>query len=505
MEKAREILRLNDAGMTQREIAGATGCSLGNVNAILARVKASGLLDPSALRNKELSAIVYPKTTHPTRQRAPIDLQWVHREMCRRGVTLTLLWEEYKTAHPDGYMLSQFCKQYRQFRKQNQVYLHKVYKAGERMLVDWAGLTMRYTNSQGQQVKVYLFVATLPASSYLYVEPFQDMGQEAWITAHINAFEYIGGVPAILVPDNAKTAVTRAHKYDPALNTAYQDMARFYGTAIVPARPRAPRDKAPVEKGVQIVEHRIIAKLRNRPFLSFAELYQAVREEREILNTQPFSKLPGNRRQVFREVERGTLKPLPPSRYEYAQWKTAKAGYDYHVQFDQHYYSIPFGYAGKQVSIRATSTTIEVFVDGERIACHQRSYDKHLRYTTCDQHMPEHHKAVSGWSPQRFISWAATFGKDTQASITWLMEQRDHPEQAYKTCMGILRKGEGVGKAAMEALCRKALAEGVYTYKYFDLLFKRGDRDEELPPVHENLRGAAYYRSSLVQEASHAE
>jgi transposase len=505
MDKAREILRLCDAGMTQREIAEASGCSLGNVNAILARAKASGLVDLLALRNKELSAILYPAVKTPHRHPAPIDLEWVHREMHRKGVTLTLLWEEYKTAHPDGYMLSQFCKQYRQFCKQNQVYLHKVYKAGERMLVDWAGLTMYYRDAQGQTVKVYVFVANLPASSYLYVEPFPDMGQESWITAHINAFEYIGGVPAILVPDNTKTAVSAARKYDPLLNTTYQDMARFYGTAIVPARPRAPRDKAPVETGVQIVERRIIAKLRDRQFLSFADLYQAVREEREVLNTQPFSKIPGNRRQLFAEVERGTLKPLPPSRYEYAQWKTAKSGYDYHVQFDQHYYSVPYGYAGKQVSIRATRTTIEVCVDGERIACHPRSYDTHQRYITCDEHMPDHHKAVSGWSPQRFRAWALSFGTDTQAYIAWLMEQRDHPEQAYKTCMGILHKGEQLGKAAMEALCRKALAGGIYTYKYFDLLSKREGKDEGLPPAHENLRGAEYYRSSLAQEASHAE
>jgi transposase len=501
MEKAREILRLHDAGMTQREIAGAAGCSLGNVNTILTRAKAAGLVDLSGIRNKELSAILYPAVRKPQQQRDPVDLEWVHREMRRKGVTLTLLWEEYKTVHPNGYMLSQFCGQYRQFCKRNEVYMHKFYKAGERMLVDWAGLTMQYADTRGEAVKVYLFVADLPASGYLYTQAFRDMGQESWISANINALEYFGGAPAILVPDNTKTAVIKAGKYDPCLNKAYHEMARFYGTVIIPTRPRAPRDKAPVENGVQIVERRIIAKLRNRQFLSFAELCKAVREALEILNTQPFSKIPGNRREAFGELEKGALKPLPPSRYEYAQWKTAKAGFDYHVQFDLHYYSVPFGYAGKQVEIRATSGTIEVFSGGERIVAHLRNYDKHRRYTTCDEHMPENHKAVSGWSPERFRSWAATFGIKTEAFITALIAQREHPEQAYKTCMGILHMGKQVKAAVMEAVCDKALAQNIYTYKYFELLFKREGKDEPMLPPHENLRGPGYYCSSLVSQA----
>jgi hypothetical protein len=278
-------------------------------------------------------------------------------------------------------------------------------------------------------------------------------------------------------------------------------MARFYGAVIIPTRPRAPRDKGPVENGVQIVERRIIAKLRDRQFLSFAELYQAVREEREVLNTQPFSKIPGNRRHVFLELEKEVLKPLPPSRYEYAEWKTARAGFDYHIQFDQHFYSIPFGYAGKQVEIRAVSGTVEIFLEGERIACHQRSYEKHRRYITCDEHMPEHHKAVSSWSPERFRSWAAKTGKNTEAFIVRLMAQREHPEQAYKTCMGILRLGETVSKPYMETICEKALAQNIYTYKYFELLFKREGKEETPLSSHENIRWSEYYRSLPVTEA----
>ncbi|MFP3040217.1 IS21 family transposase [Treponema primitia] len=382
MEKAREILRLKDAGMTQREIAGATGRSLGNVNAILARAREAGIIDLKAIRNKELSKVLYPAVKEAGAQRDEPDLEWVHREMQKKGVTLTLLWEEYKTAHPNGYMLSPFCERYRKFRKQNEVYMHKSYKAGERMLVDWAGLTMQYTNSRGEAVKVYLFVADLPASSYLYVEPFLNMGQESWSAAHVNAFEYYGGAAAILVPDNTKTAVIKPKYYDPDLNKTYHELARYYGAVIIPARSRAPRDKAPVETGVQIVERRIIAKLRDRQFLSFPELWKAVRAELEVLNTQPFAKIPGNRQEAFLEFEKGQLRALPPSRYEYAEHKLAKVGFDYHVQFDSYYYSVPYTFAGKQVEIRATIRTIEVFSEGERISCHIRNYEKRSRYTT---------------------------------------------------------------------------------------------------------------------------
>ncbi|GHV73188.1 integrase [Spirochaetia bacterium] len=507
MEKAREILRLNDAGMTQREIACATGCSLGNVNAILVRAREAGIVDLKTVRNKELSTILYPPVKEAGTKREEPDLNWVRREMQRPGVTLTLLWEEYKTAHPNGYMLSQFCERYRKFCKQNDVYMHKTYKAGERMLVDWAGLTLQYTNTNGEIVKVYYFVAVLPASSYLYVEPFLNMGQESWITAHGNAFEYYGGVPAIIVPDNTKTAVIKAKYYDPELNKTYHDMAQYYGAAIIPTRSRAPRDKAPVENSVLIVERRIIAKLRDRQFHSFPEVWKAVQEELEILNTQPFAKLSGNRRETFRELEQGQLRKLPPSRYEYAEHKLAKVGFDYHVHFDSHYYSVPYTNVGKQVTVRATSRTIEILADGERLAGHLRNYDKYSRYTTDDEHMPEKHKAVADWTPERLRKWAAKTGARTEAYIVWLMEQREHPEQAFKTCAGILRMGGQGTKEHMEQVCEQAMANNIYTYKYFERLFKRSDlsvdgQEKCNPITHENIRGQEYY--SLAEEALHA-
>ncbi len=495
MEKAKEILRLHyQNGLSQREIAGATGCSLGTVSKVLARADAAGI-ETTSLSSKELGSLLYPpQATGVNQAKSEPDLGYIHHEMQKKGMTLTLLWEEYKTEHPEGLMFTQFCQRYREFRKQNDVYLRKIYKAGERMLVDWAGMTMNYTDAKGQKTEAYLFVCDLPASSYLYVEPFRDMGQKSWIDGHVHAFEYYGGAPRIIVPDNTKTAVSKARYYDPELNRSYREMAAHYGSAVIPARSRKPKDKAPVETSVQIAERRIIAKLRNRQFFSFAELCGAVREELEILNTKPFQKLDANRRALFLEIESKELLALPKGKYEYADWKQAKAAFDYHVQYDGHYYSVPYHYAGKHLHIRATTRMIEILCDGERIAAHVRSYDKCMRYVTETSHMPEKHKAVMEWSPERFVSWANKIGSHTEQYIRQLLEQRDHPEQAYKTCAGILRLAKNVSAQQMEAACEKASAQKVYTYKYFEILLKNMNMKAAVRPInHGNVRGSGYY------------
>jgi hypothetical protein len=306
--------------------------------------------------------------------------------------------------------------------------MRKFYKAGEKMLVDWAGLSMKYSTGKGIEKTAYIFVAVLPASSYLYAQPLSDMKTENWIEGHVNAFEYFGGVPRLVVPDNTKTAVTKANRYEPELNRTYREMAEHYGTVIIPARPYKPRDKSPVETGVQIVERRIISKLRNRRFLSLEELTEAFEDELEILNNQPFQKQPGSRRSMFLETEQHKLRRLPSKRYEYAQFKQAKAGFDYHVALDKNqYYSIPYQFAGQIVLIRSTLRIVEVFFNGERIACHVRNTDPRKRFITKTSHMPDNHKEVSEWSPRRFISWAAKTGEHTKRYITALLEHREHP------------------------------------------------------------------------------
>jgi transposase len=492
MEKAKEILRLSlQMGLSQRDVASGTGCSLGMVSTVLSRVKESAVADPFSLTMKELGSIIYP----PSKEKDKVepDFQHVDRERKKKGVTLGLLWEEYKARHPAGYMYTQFCAKYREYRKKNAVYMRKAYKYGERMLVDWAGLTMRYTGEKASEKTAYVFVAILPASSFMYAHPFGDMKMESWIQGHVQAFEYIGGVPRLLIPDNAKTAVVKANRYETELNKSYQEMAEHYGTVIIPARPRSPTDKAPVETAVQIIERRIIAKHRHSHFLSFDELAETFHAELETLNDQPFQKLPGSRRSAFLEAERHELQKLPQRRYEYAQFKQAKAGFDYHVALDKScFYSVPYQYAGKMVLIRWNSRVVEVFCGGERIACHVRDGDNDKRYNTDPAHMPESHRAVAEWSPERFISWAAKYGEQTMKFIAFLLERKEHPEQSYRTCAGILRLAAAVKPQQMEAACAEALARNLCSYSCFAKLIENTRLQE--PVKHENLRGKDYYQ-----------
>lgn len=497
VEKTKEILRLHyELGLSQREITASTGCSLGTVSGVLSKSKAAGITWPVEITTKQLGSAMYPpKDGVGEEKHTEPDLTYIHHEMQRKGVTLTLLWEEYKTDHPDGLMYTQFCQRYRDFRKQNDVYMRKQYKAGERLEVDWAGLTLEY----GDGHKAYFFVAVLPASASLYVEPFRDMENNSWITAHVNTFTYFGGVPRILVPDNCKTAVQKAEYYDPTINRTYGEMTRHYGVAVIPARPRKPRDKPHAENGVQIAERRIIARLRNRQFLTFEELHEATLDELGKLNRQPFQKLPGSRFSVFQETEKDALRPLPASRFEYAEWKTVKAGMDYHVEFGGRYYSVPYQYAGKQLDLRATTNSIEIFYEHERIASHIRSYTKQMRYTTDEAHMPEKHRAMADWTPERFLSWASKYGSATEDYIGWMMEQREVPEQAFKTCAGILRLGKDIPAGQMETACAQARLQNIFSYKYFKMLLQ-SLRNQPLPtkPIqHVNLRGSNYYGGEI--------
>jgi hypothetical protein len=348
---------------------------------------------------------------------------------------------------------------------------------------------------RGVEKNAYVFVAVLPASSIIYAHPFIDMKMESWVQGHVKAFEYFGGVPLLLVPDNAKTAVIKANRYESELNKTYEEMAAHYGCAIVPARPYSPTDKAPAETAVQIIERRIIAKHRHSQFLSLDALTEAFHTELEILNDQPFQKLPGSRRSVFLSAEKQELQKLPLSRYEYAKFKEAKAGFDYHVALDKmHFYSVPYQYAGKMVLIRWNSRTVEVLHEGGRIACHIRGLENGKRFTTDPAHMPESHKAVADWSPQRFISWAAKTGEQTRKYIESLLERKEHPEQAYRTCAGILRIASTVTMQQMENASKRAMTGNIYSYSCFVKLLERLKLQE--PVIHENLRGKDYYQGT---------
>lgn len=500
MAQIKEILRLRyEVGLSLRDISQSVRCSLGTVSSVLQKAQEAGIVYPTELSSKELGSIIYPPVEAKSGEIKPEpDMEYIHREMSRKGVTLQLLWEEYKADTPNGVMYTQFCERYREYRKKNKIYMRKEHKAGEHGEVDWSGLTLTYYEGQ-EEKEAFFFVLALPSSSLIYSEPYRDMKMSSWIEGHNRAFRYFGGVPKILIPDNTKTAVTKPgtkNEKDPVLNKTYKDMAAFYGTAIIPARPLKPKDKGLVEKGVQIVENRIIAKLRNRIFLSFDELHTAALEELETVNTANFKSRPTSRRELFLAIEKNELLPLPRGNFEYAEYKTCKVAFDYHIEFDEHYYSVSYLYVGKQVEVRGTTRMVEIFCDHERIPSHVRAYGKTDRYITLTEHMPENHKAVSEWSVDRFISWAASFGKQTEDYIRFVMSKREHPEQAYKTCVGILNKGESISKTSMEQICKKALDNNAYSYKYFDVIFKKYSGSEspaEKPIDNPNVRGADYY------------
>lgn len=500
MAKIKEVLRLRyEVGLSLRDIAASIHCSLGTISNILQKTQEAGITYPTELTAKELGSIIYPPVeAKPGETKPEPDMEYIQREMSRKGVTLQLLWEEYKAENPTGLMYTQFCTRYREFRKSNKIYMRKEHKAGEHGEVDWAGLTANYMQN-GENREAYYFVLSLPASSYIYSIPCRDMQMSSWIEAHNRAFEYFGGVPRVLVPDNTKTAVTKTickTEKDPVLNKTYRDMATFYGTAIVPARPVKPKDKGLVEKGVQIIENRIIAKFRHRTFLSFDELYTASMEELEVINTTNFKDRTISRYQLFHEIEKQELLPLPNGRFEYSEWKTCKVAFDYHIKFDDHFYSVSYVFVGKQVEVRGTTRLVEIFYDHERIASHMRSYDKTKRYITEPEHMPENHRAYAEWDYNRFISWASTYGQQTANYIRFVMDKRDHPEQAYKTCAGILNMGKSISKDSMEKICQKALETNAYSYKYFDAIFRKyteNDTPVTKPINNPNIRGSKYY------------
>ena len=316
----------------------------------------------------------------------------------------------------------------------------------------------------------------------------------------MRCFTYLGGVPEVVVPDNLRAGVTRAHRYEPDINPTYQDLATHYGVAIIPARVRRPRDKAKAEVGVQVVERWILAALRHRQCFSLAELNRVIRELLETLNHRPFKKLPGTRHALFEQLDKPALRPLPVEPYEYAEWKQARVHIDYHVEVQGHYYSVPHALIKKQVDVRITANTIECFYRGRRIASHRRSHHKG-RHTTVTAHMPEAHRQAGEWSPQRLERWAASIGTATARLVRHRLTARQHPQQAYRSCLGILRLGNTYGNDRLEAACRRALALNSHSYKSIESILRHGldsqplaeQTEAALPEDHDNIRGPSYY------------
>ena len=505
MRKVTDVLRLKwGCGLSNRAIAASLAIAPSTVWEYLRRARAAGLSWPlpEGLDEEQLEAALFATQGPPPADRRPLP-QWpaVHQELRRKGVTLALLWQEYKAAHPEGYQYSQFCERYRQWAGKLDVCLRQDYKAGEKMFVDWAGQTVPVTDpATGRERLAQIFVAVLGASNYTWAEATWTQGLPDWIAAHIHAWEAFGGVAELTIPDNTKTGVSAACYYEPDLNPTYQDLARHYGTAVVPARVRRPRDKAKVETGVQNVERQILAPLRHRTFFSLAELNQALAERLAQHNERPFQKLPGSRRSLLETLDKPALKPLPPTRFEFATWKKAQVHVDYHVEVEGHYYSVPYQLVRQKLDVRLTAGTVECFHKGRRVASHPRSFQKG-RHTTTPQHMPKSHREYLDWTPERLVRWAGKSGPATAGVVQAILESRPHPLQGYRSCLGLMRLGKLYGAERLEAACVRAQAIGAASYRSVESILKRGlDRQglpEKPPPqpalVHANVRGADYY------------
>ena len=506
MRKIREILRLIlGDGLSRRQVAAATGVPASTVADQLARAQRAGLgwPLPEGMDDALLEACLFAPVSPPPADGRPLpDWPLVHRELRRPGVTLQLLHLEYKERQPDGFQYSWFCHAYRRWQGRLDLVMRQEHRAGEKTFVDFAGQTLPITDpASGEVWQAQLFVAVLGASSYTYAEALVSQALPDWIAAHVHAFSFFEGSTAIVVPDNLRAAVTRAHRYEPDINRTYEEMAAHYGTVVIPARPRKPRDKAKAEAGVLLVERWIAAALRDRTFFSLAEANAAIAERLDWLNARPFRKLPGSRRELFETLDRPALRPLPARPYEFATWKTAKVDIDYHVEVDRHWYSVPFQLVGQECDIRVTAGVVEVFHKGRRVTSHPRSA-RVRSFTTLREHMPESHRRHAEWTPARITAWAERTGPSTSALVTAIMASRPHPEHGFRSCLGIMRLGRRFGDERLEAASARALAIRALSYRSVESILKNGLDGLPLPgsepatsPIgdHVNVRGATYY------------
>lgn len=503
MRKIREILRLKFGhGLTNRAIARSVSVSRDTVREYLARAATAelGWPLPVELDDAALGARLFPKPERDEATGVPLpDWPAIHRDLKRKGVTRRLLWEEYRQAHPDGYGYSRFCQLYDVWQRPLEPVMRLDHKAGEGY-VDYSGLTMPVIDPEsGELFQAEIFVFALGASSYIYAEPQTSQSLPNWIGGHVRTFEHLGGVPSLLVPDNLRAGVKHPSRYEPELNPTYHDMAVHYGTAVVPARVRKPRDKAKVESAVQVVERWVLAPLRDIRFFGLEALGEAMDRQLDLLNDRVMRHVGQSRRALFQELDRPALLPLPEKRFEFAGWKNALVGIDYHVEFDGHYYSVPHRLIHQRLAVRATATTIEVFSGDLRVAAHVRSHQKG-KHSTLAEHMPERHRAYAEWSPERFTRWADTVGPETRALLEAIFGSRVHPEQGYRTCLGLMRLAKSYPKERFEAACRRARVVGHNSYRGVANILKAGleavpldDVDEATPALHDNIRGASYY------------
>ena len=507
MRKIAEMLRLKAAGMNNRDIARSTAAGKTTVYEHLARAEAAGLDWPLApeLDDAALEAMLFPPPTAELAASRPLpDWREVHRELKRhRHLTLRLLWLEWRAAHREGWGYSRFCSQYQRWLGEQDVVLRMEYAAGERMFVDFSGDRMSIIEAAtGEITPAEIFVSVLGASGMLYVEASRGQDLKSWLLAHVRAWESYAGVARVTVPDNLKSGITKACWYEPDVNPSYLELARRYNTVILPTRTAKPRDKAAVESGVQVTERWVLAPLRNRRFFSLGELNQAIAEKVAEVNARQFRGQPSSRRDLFLEIERPALQPLPPTRYEFTEIKKATANIDYHVAYDQRFYSVPYQLTGHKVEVWATATTIAIYHRNRRVASHVREYGRR-RYITDPGHRPASHRAHLEWTPSRLIKWASGVGPAVGEVAEKILLAKPHPEHGYRACLGLMNLSKHYGRERVTAACARALAVNAASYTSVKSILQQNLDRLPLPgvelslvpprPAHENLRGADYY------------
>lgn len=503
MRKIREVLRLKyTKNLSNPQIGISCNLSRECVRKYVKRAEKAGITWPLP---EEMDDATLERRLFKVEYRAPNaplpDWSTVHQELKKKGVTLLLLWEEYKHTYPDGLQYSRFCWLYRNFKSTLHPTMRQTHKAGEKLFVDFSGLTVPWVDKNtGEVYEAEIFVAVLGASNYTYVEACESQSLPCWIEAHIRALEFIGGVPTSAVPDNLRSGVTKPHHYDPDVNITYQDFACHYTMAIIPARIGKARDKAKAEVGVQGIQRRVLAPLRHHTFFSVADINRAIAPLLEAYNQRPFQDLPGSRLSQFLLLDKPSLYPLPKERYQYAEWKKAKVNIDYHIAFDKHFYSVPHVYIKKVVILRITRTTVECYYQNQRIASHLRAFRP--GHTTIREHMPKAHQAHVEWTPERLTNWAKKIGPSTEKLIESVIHSRTVPEQSFRACLGILRLGKSYGEHRLEHAAKRALVIGATRYQSIESILKRGldqqplptaDPEPTSPNLHANVRGAHYY------------
>ena len=515
MRKLREIFRLKfEHGLSNRQVARSCNTHHSVVGDNLARFRMSGLSWPLApeLSEEQLYGVLFPEkrnSKQPISKPLP-DWEKVYEELkSHKYLTLQLIWQEYKQKYADGYNYSQFCNRFRKWKKSLDITFRQNYRGGEKMFVDYAGGGVRIKSPlTGKFHDASIFVAVLGASNYTYAEAHMKQDIKNWVNGHIRAFHYFKGVPQTTTPDNLKAGVQSPCFYDPTINPTYNDMAMHYNMAVIPARIKKPKDKAKVEAGVKIVGQRILAVLRKRTFFSIQELNKTIKQQLEELNNRKMKHLGKSRKEMFDLLDRPNLQPLPEKTYEFAECKDAKVGIDYHVRYDDNYYSVPYGHIHRKVEIRATEKIVEVFYKNCRIASHLRSYEKNQNITV-KEHMPANHQFMAEWTPKRFIRWAEKIGPQTVILIRTILEEKEHPQQSFRKCLGILNLAKRYSSERLEAAAQRALHYRICSYRKIKSILDKGwdrinsDEQDNLNPspqpalFHQNIRGGKYYKKEV--------